>query len=926
MIRITFFILAGLLLISCKNDHQVNENIATNDGGDKLSRVLSENTLDVRFIVFGDPHFDVEWDNWLHVTSHLQNEEKLDWIVDNINSTCEWLADNGPGCTGIVSVGDMIRGIHFAHSLDQYRARYDLDYAIENKFFPYVNYQVFPNIGNHDDYSEWRLNKDVGDDDAWLPLEHVISRVKGSEALFQGVDGNGDPISNYHSSDYGPNYAWEWGDFHFIHLGMWAFYGGYSNEPASTRSRVDQPKIAWLQEHLKAIGKEKPIVLFQHFGWDTTSLGEINAAGGSEWWTDDNIDMLADVLCDRPIQRVDWAESCDNGYNIVGIFSGHAHEFGKVDNICAAGEYQVSKDPGEQKWISCREHLPINNYIVDDAGRNAPSGYFVVRLTLDAQGNGTMKVEKVMLTDWDGSNYKRSVQDHPIVDFTSKLFFSWDQGQPDNGGASSWDGGEDCAVIKANGRYNDYICKEPRHLLCKDSGGNWHVSASGDYSWNDGFLHCSHSGQIFDEPKSLEEQAEIIDLLHNNGVAEAWINYTDLLKEGDWQEGQPYLAYFGNGEPNNGEDRFERGWGQNCAAIMRDGTIHDFSCEEALDHFLCYDGTDWNVTKKSPGDWKAGRNVCSSYAGQGLDLNDPEIMGSMVDFAKEYFQSHPDLKAIWVPFNDLDEEGAWTTENPWIATIREDTNHTGGWAANQPDGGTTQNCAIKMHDNDNAPGWHDAECEQPLESWPFACRNYETGDWSITTKTSKNWIDGFEYCRTQYAGQPDRFQWYFATPIRNSDNDRLKSLQGTKGVERVWLNYTDAPSDSGEDMEGFWRHDYWKKWGTNEPDPINGEDENCAAILVTHDDYSNFWFDDVCSLRMLIPCRSLIDDPGFGVWVPESGGAGSWDQGPVLCPPYTKFTYPTCPSELKDMNEAFYINRYWIPFHDTYHEGYFRPR
>ena len=55
-------------------------------------------------------------------------------------------------------------------------------------------------------------------------------------------------------------YAWEWGSFHFISLGLWAFVDqGWDVGDDS----YDEGKVGWLKEHLAAVGTEKAIVLFQ---------------------------------------------------------------------------------------------------------------------------------------------------------------------------------------------------------------------------------------------------------------------------------------------------------------------------------------------------------------------------------------------------------------------------------------------------------------------------------------------------------------------------------------------------------------------------------------------------------------------------------------------------------------------------------------
>jgi hypothetical protein len=80
----------------------------------------------------------------------------------------------------------------------------------------------------------------------------------------------------------------------------------------------DNARLDWLENHLKeAVGDSgKAVLLFQHYGWDSFSKED-------RWWTENERRRLYKVLCRKP----QWGSdiSCDNPYNVIGIFTGHNH-------------------------------------------------------------------------------------------------------------------------------------------------------------------------------------------------------------------------------------------------------------------------------------------------------------------------------------------------------------------------------------------------------------------------------------------------------------------------------------------------------------------------------------------------------------------------------------------------------------------------
>ena len=486
----------------------------------KLPYNVAANTLDVRFIVVSDPHFAAqrEYNKWKYDYDNGDGVGPLRHVTGNINSTCDWLDNHrGPACQGVVLTGDLTRGLYYHHAMLLYRSLYEYDRSFdENEYddwyddaFPQNDYKiefaVYPGIGNHDDATEFP--------DAYVVNKYIRKRLYESDAIFQGKDEDGNEIEGYFRHDWnaGDIYAWEWGNFHFINMGLWAFYAGIdkTSDGKKTRSKVSNLKIQWLEDHLAKIGKEKPIVLFQHFGWDYFSFQR------TDWWTKDNADLVTDVICDRKAE-VGGSTDCHDPYNVVGIFSGHLHEESQEYTI-TLGQDQDGND------------VTLSNYRTDTAGHNKDHfNYFHVRLhvdgrAVDANGNpkGEMNVNQVKFVYSDGGPFEdNKFLRYPIEPWKTKEFnmgFSdWEQGQPDN-----THGTESCAEFKSSGRFNDRVCSKLLKVACKDSSDVWTITAN-EHGWKDAPKVCESFGLKFGTPSTVAQQYDLMQLV--KGEESVWVN------------------------------------------------------------------------------------------------------------------------------------------------------------------------------------------------------------------------------------------------------------------------------------------------------------------------------------------------------------------------------------------------------------------
>lgn len=105
-------------------------------------------------------------------------------------------------------------------------------------------------------------------------------------------------------------YSWDWGGLHLVQTHRFAGDTGHG----ATSS------LPWLKQDLATYaGDGRPVILFQHYGWDNFSIERWDAAektfddngtGPPHWWSETDRQALLAVL---------------KGYNVVGIFHGHQH-------------------------------------------------------------------------------------------------------------------------------------------------------------------------------------------------------------------------------------------------------------------------------------------------------------------------------------------------------------------------------------------------------------------------------------------------------------------------------------------------------------------------------------------------------------------------------------------------------------------------
>lgn len=112
-------------------------------------------------------------------------------------------------------------------------------------------------------------------------------------------------------------YSWDWGGLHLVQTHRFA--GDIGHGAVSS--------LPWLKQDLATYAADgRPVILFQHYGWDTFSVERWDPAkrtydddgsGAPHWWSEADRQALLAAL---------------KGYNVIAIFHGHQHEVPMIYN------------------------------------------------------------------------------------------------------------------------------------------------------------------------------------------------------------------------------------------------------------------------------------------------------------------------------------------------------------------------------------------------------------------------------------------------------------------------------------------------------------------------------------------------------------------------------------------------------------------
>ena len=279
----------------------------------------------VTFGIIADTHIDATnafWSSTCSTDKVVRNRG----LIDDIN-----IDAYDAGCLGVVHLGDMVDA-HSVQNLVAFRQLYEDDYPGENggsiagvsdkDYDAYsgdshgnhrINKPVFPGIGNHG------APKSSSSDDWTYALHYIRDRIHGAPGIVSTYDYYVDKTLHHVA------YAWRWGSYFFIHLGLWAGSCGYESSACT-----DHAKLNWLKQLLEVeVGDSGDgVLIFQHYGWDSFSTN-------GKWWSKEQRKMEINVLCGRAYY--DSSGPC-NPYNVLGIFTGHNHGHDLIEVYPVEGE------------------------------------------------------------------------------------------------------------------------------------------------------------------------------------------------------------------------------------------------------------------------------------------------------------------------------------------------------------------------------------------------------------------------------------------------------------------------------------------------------------------------------------------------------------------------------------------------------------
>ena len=214
-------------------------------------------------------------------------------------------------------------------SLGAFRLLYESGWASDA-----LGLQLFPGYGNHDVQND-------------CMFDNCALRMLGYAASAAACNINGvDPLSG--------NYSWDWGKYHMVQLNVWAgsTQAGVNNSYSPSHNETHGSGLPWLISDLAThVGTSgRPVIVFQHYGWDPFSVTG-GPGDGTVWWTESDRQAFLAVI--QP-------------YNVAAIISGHDHNTGSYS-------IPVTDAQGNQSLLE--------DIVGGKGGQGGRGEFFVVRLT-----------------------------------------------------------------------------------------------------------------------------------------------------------------------------------------------------------------------------------------------------------------------------------------------------------------------------------------------------------------------------------------------------------------------------------------------------------------------------------------------------------------------------------------------------------------
>lgn len=483
---------------------------------------------------------------------------------------------------------------------------------------------------------------------------------------------------------------------------------------------------------------------------------------------------------------------------------------------------------------------------------------------------------------------------------------------------------EDCGSMDKDGYWYDEPCDvEPenqKRYLCKN-GGTWFISAAQGGS---GRLYTAEvacrqdtKASSFSAPGSDTENESVRNTIRG-GMANGervWINFNDLLVEGDYQFNEN--QYFWNGgEPNGNISGSEE-----CVVGLGSGLWNDTSCTGTRS-YACYRQTtnSWNTASVSGSteyNFEEGVKACH------------ELDGASHQYTfwapKDSDQASGGYSGLWLNLQWDTSANSWLENrgaSHWGATIVSDKDEDGfvtnERSVREPNNGVfpahaVQIPALNTASNEDCASqqangtWYDLPCSGAMKFACYSAESSENGGWRLT---------GGQRNATIYSGEnacqalTKDHQYHFIAPGSRQQLTDLAQLANRVGV---WVNATDRTD------EGKWRYSefltFWAGEGldsiANPEQPEKDENKDCAIAKGSD---SALWYAESCSETHEYLCKNGES------WVlagANSIGGASPLSGQEACNSIGLFLAPNSLAEQKAVAAFIGIKDVWINASDV---------
>lgn len=184
------------------------------------------------------------------------------------------------------------------------------------------------------------------------------------------------------------------------------------------------------------------------------------------------------------------------------------------------GSWSISNQQGnwQQGFVACKEEFG-NNFEF-----SLPNDGYQMRQLQDAKNNAGIASLWIAYTDGHKEGNWQPADNASIYWQQPFAKNRWNSGEPNDYGS-----GEDCGMIRSDGRFNDASCNNQYPVLCKTEAGSWLLGNSA--KWRDGQAACAAHNAKFLMPETLAELEQATNVSSGTHV---WTNYSDISNEGQW--------------------------------------------------------------------------------------------------------------------------------------------------------------------------------------------------------------------------------------------------------------------------------------------------------------------------------------------------------------------------------------------------------